>query len=142
MASAEDVYREAQARLHRVLGSYLAMKAWSCNLDCVVIERDSLLDFLDLERMRNARVDWLKSDLEYLFKYAHTTNNSQTGTYATLYLSRVKIPRNAGIWVSMTSKERINLLSEHGIKAKVIELPSEKTLLRKMALISQGIEKL
>ena len=142
MASSEEVYRETQMRLHRVLGAYLAMKTWKNGMDCVILERDTLLSFLDIERMRNTRIDWLKEDLKYLFKYTHTTNTTSTKTYATLYLSRVKIPSNSGVWKSMTSEERINKMKEIDIKAKILELPSEKELLTKMALISNGIEKI
>ncbi|CAK1745708.1 hypothetical protein [Vibrio crassostreae] len=141
MASSEEVYREAQMRLHRVLGAYLAMKSWKNGLDCIILERDTLLDFLQIERMRNTRIDWLKEDLKYLFKYAHTTNSTKTRTYATLYLSRVKINPKSGVWKSMTTEERIVKMKELGIKADVIELPNERTLLTKMALISSGIEK-
>jgi len=141
VASSEEVYRETQLRLHRVLGAYLAMKSWKNGIDCVILERDTLLSFLEIERMRNARIDWLKEDLKYLFKYPHMTNTTSTKTYATLYLSRVKIPSNSGVWKSMTSEERIIKMQEIGIKAQVLELPSEKKLLTKMALISNGIEK-
>ncbi|HHQ4788055.1 hypothetical protein ACSZND_15835 [Aeromonas hydrophila] len=142
MASAEEVYRETQARLHRILGAYLSLLAWKEGVDCVVIERDSLLKFLELERMRNARIDWLKEDLKYLFKYAHTTNYTKNGNYATLYLSRVLIPNNDGIWNSMDTESRIKKLTEKGIKTKLIEMPKEKDLLVKMALISNGVEKI
>lgn len=142
MASSEEVYREAQVRLHRVLGAFLTMKSWKNGIDCVILERDTLLSFLDIERMRNTRIDWLKEDLKYLFKYAHTTNTSSTGTYAELYLSRLKIPSKNGVWSTMTSKQRVEKLLEVGIKAQIIELPSEKKLLTRMALISNGLEKI
>ncbi|WP_368165533.1 hypothetical protein [Aeromonas sp. R6-2] len=141
MASAEDVYRETQARLHRVLGAYLSLLAWKEGVDCVVIERESLLSFLELERMRNARIDWLKEDLKYLFKYAHTTNYTKNGNYATLYLSRITIPNIKGLWHSMPTNVRIEKLIENNIKTKLIEIPKEKDLFIKMALISNGIEK-
>lgn len=141
MPSAEDVYREAQARLHRVLGVYLSLIAWKEGVDCVVLKRESLLKFLELKRMRNARIDWLKEDLKYLFKDAHTTSYTNSGIYADLYLSRVSIPKIDGIWNSMQTEVRVKKLTEKGIPAKIIEIPDEKNLLSKMALISNGVEK-
>ncbi|EOV6284663.1 hypothetical protein ACOQ0N_004598 [Vibrio parahaemolyticus] len=141
MASSDEVYRETQARLHRVLGAYLAMSAWKKGADCVILQRSTLLSFLKLERMKNKRIDWLKEDLKYLFHYAHTTSYTKTRTYADLYLSRVKIPKGKDVWGSMSTEERIQKLKELNIEAEVIELPSETRLLSKMALVSNGVRK-
>jgi len=142
MASAEEIYRESQARLHRILGAYLSLEAWKNGVDCVVLERKTLLSFLNLERMKNKRIDWLKSDLETLFPYARNTYYSKTKAYATLYISRKKIPRHSAIWKTMSTTERMALFKREGLTSKVINLPEEKILLSKMALICNGVEEL
>ena len=86
MASAEEVYRESQKRLHKTLGAYLIIKAWELGVDCIAIQRNSLLRFLKLERMKNIRIDWLKDDLSEFFPHQWVTYTSRTGVYATLYL--------------------------------------------------------
>lgn len=142
MAAGDVVYRTTQARLHRVLGNYLAIIAWKSGNDCIVLERSTLLKFLDLSKMKNARIDWLKEDLKPLFPECHTTNSTPSGVYATLYLSRVKIPADKGIWKSMTTKKRIEALANIGIRATVVTLPKEDELIKKMALALSGLENL
>ncbi|ARR44236.1 hypothetical protein CGH86_23405 [Vibrio parahaemolyticus] len=138
MAAGDDVYREAQARLHRILGSYLSMYAWKSGADCVVIQREELLEFLELTRMKNVRVDWIKEDLKHLFRYAKTTVYSDSGNYAELYLSRTKFPK--GICDEpLKTEQRIEKFKAHGLKLVDVSLPSEHELVSKMALILTGI---
>lgn len=141
MASGDEIYRESQARLHRVLGAYLAILTCKKRLDCIVLERNNLLSFLKLERMKNERIDWLKTDLKYLFNYSNTTKYSKSGTYASLYLFRGSAPEKS-IWKTMRTEERIIEFAKKGITAEVITIPSEKELLTDMALISNGIEEI
>lgn len=142
MPAADVVYRDAQARLHRLLGSYLAIVAWKSGCDCIILERDKLLPFLGLEKMKNARIDWLKEDLRSLFPICHTTTATAAGTYADLYLSRKTIPNNNGVWASMTTQKRVDILAGIGITATIIGIPGEKELVTKMALLSAGLESL
>jgi hypothetical protein len=142
MAAADAVYRETQARLHRVLGNYLAIVAWKAGIDCIILERKTLLSFLDLSKMKNVRIDWLKEDLKPLFPECHTTNTSSSGVYATLYLSRRKIPADKGVWKAMTTAKRIEILGTNGIAAAAVEIPKEKELIKKMALALAGLEHL
>jgi hypothetical protein len=138
MASAEEVYREAQERLHRTLGAFLIVKAWEIGVDCIAIKRNSLLKFLKLERMKNTRIDWLKEDLSDFFPHQWVTYSSDSGTYATLYLSRFEIP-DKGKKGSMTDKKRIEKISNLGVRASIIKVPNEKDMISSMALLSNGI---
>ncbi|CAH7271598.1 MULTISPECIES: hypothetical protein [Vibrio] len=141
MAAGDDVYREAQARLHRILGSYLSMLAWKMGADCVVIQRDELLTFLELTRMKNVRVDWIKEDIKHLFKHTKTTFYAKNGNYAELYLSRSKFPK--GICSeAMSTEQRIEKFKEHGLTLVDVTLPTERELISKMALIMTGIEEM
>lgn len=142
MAAADAVYRETQARLHRVLGNYLSIVAWKAGIDCIILERKTLLSFLDLSKMKNVRIDWLKSDLKPLFPDCHTTNTSTSGVYATLYMSRKQVPSDKGIWKTMTTAKRIEALAAVGIAAAAVDIPKEKELVKKMALALAGLEHL
>ncbi|WP_342059547.1 hypothetical protein [Aeromonas sp. OTU364] len=140
MAASEDVYREAQVRLHRILGSYLSMQAWKLGADSLVIQREELLNFLKLTRMKNVRVDWIKEDLKHLFKYTQTTFYLKSGNYAELYLSRKEFPKNI-CSDYMETKQRIEKFKEYGLILVDVHLPTEGELISKMALIMSGIEK-
>lgn len=84
----EDIYREANRRSHKLLGSYLAFWCWVHDVDCVVLKRNELLHYLGLKRMQNKRIDWLRADVEAMFSHARTAKNASSGNYSTLYLSR------------------------------------------------------
>ncbi|WP_228520374.1 hypothetical protein, partial [Vibrio parahaemolyticus] len=141
MTSRDDAYRESQKRLHRVLGTYLALVAWKKRADGIVIKREHLLNFLKITRMQNVRVDWMKDDLMHLFRYTGNTYFSSSGTYAELYLSRVPIPKGI-FYEKMSTEKRIKLFKEKGIKIISVEPPEEKELIKKVALITAGVEAL
>lgn len=138
MAAADEVYRESQARLHKTLGAYLLVKAWEIGVDCVVINRSSLLKFLKLERMRDIRIDWLKQDLKDFFPYQFTTVSPDTKTYATLFLSRFDFPPKC-MSDQMTVNDRVDLLYLRDLKAEVVEVPEESQIITSMALLANGI---
>mgnify|MGYP001770989469 CR=1 FL=1 len=89
MSSKDDAYRESQMRLHRVLGTYLALVAWKRKADGVVINRESLLSFLKISRMQNVRVDWMKEDLAHLFPYTIHIFQKQARTQLFIYLGNL-----------------------------------------------------
>lgn len=138
MASAEEVYRESQKRLHKTLGAFLIVKSWEIGVDCIAIQRSSLLKFLKLERMKNKRIDWLKEDLSDFFPHQWVTYSSSSGVYATLYLSRFEIPEK-GKSGSMTDKKRIERITNLGLNASIIKVPKEDEIISSMALLSNGI---
>ncbi len=117
----EETYREAHRRSHKLLGSYLALWAWTRKVDCVVLPREQLLPFLGLEQMRNTRIEWLKDDLEKLFPHAFTTE-SGANVYATLYLSRLPIPSDAKAG-KMTDEERVEVLEAAGLNPSLSRFP-------------------
>lgn len=138
MASGEEVYRESQERLHKTLGAYLIVKAWQLKVDCLVLQRDTLLKFLNIERMKNARLDWLKSDLVEYFPYHWTAFYSKSGTYSTLYLSRFEIPSKS-TEKTLTDKKRIEIMKEYGLNCQIYQIPDLKEMVSIMALFSSGL---
>jgi hypothetical protein len=65
----EEPHRESCRRQHRILGHYLAVQAWIKGLDCGVLLRKDLEKFLDLERFKKTRIEWLCEDLMPWFKH-------------------------------------------------------------------------
>ncbi|MCE9565381.1 MAG: hypothetical protein K8U57_25430 [Planctomycetes bacterium] len=62
--------REAMRNLHRVVGHYLAIYAWSNNADCIKLQGHSLKEMLGLERFKEAHWDWFKEDINPWFPHA------------------------------------------------------------------------
>ena len=68
----DDAHRVSCRRQHRVFGQYLALQAWIRGLECIVLERRDLENYLKLERLKEARVDWFKDDLLPWFPHQET----------------------------------------------------------------------
>ncbi|HMO05108.1 MAG TPA: hypothetical protein PKC67_13550 [Kiritimatiellia bacterium] len=138
MPAPDITYRETHRRSHRTLGVYLILQAWQKNVDCVAVPRGSLLNFLELTRMRNQRIDWIKDDIKDVFPYVWTTVSTGTSNYATAYFSRYPFPE-ASIRGSMTDVKRCEVMTSSGLKSAVIKVPKEKELLQYIALTSNGL---
>jgi hypothetical protein len=134
----EETYREAHRRKHKLLGTFLALSAWRQGLDCVVLERGQLLPFLDLDRMQDKRVDWVKEDVKHLFPHALNTCDSKSGVYSTLYLSRFPIPLDAHLG-SMNDAKRVEALAAGGLKSAIVKIPKEDEIVRLLACVTHGI---
>ena len=139
------VYRQALRRLHRVVASYFASRAWVERVDCVVLERSVLEPLLDLERFKGARLEWIKTDMKHWFPYIeelYFCHAPKKGQISTIYLSRIPIADY--MHENMTDKKRIARLAEEGIKAVLFDKPdeipaTERDLLRQSALWAQGL---
>jgi hypothetical protein len=132
----EHTYREAHRRTHKLLGVYLALTAWKQGVDCVVLEREQLLPFLDLDLMQDKRIDWVKEDVKYLFPHACTTVDSKN-VYATLYLSRLPFPRE--MQTGMNDSKRVETFTAGGLKAAIIKIPKEPEIIRILGSVTHGI---
>src|SRR5688572_30564009 len=130
----QETYREAHRRRHRLLGSYLALSAWTKGVDCVVIQRDELLGFLELQTMQDTRIAWVKQDIKSLFPYSFTTEDDTTSVYRTFFLSRSPFPKKLRL-ATMEDDERVDAFNDAGLKAAIIELPLESEVVRIMAFL-------
>lgn len=61
----EDKYRP---RLHRTVGVYLALKAWTHGFDCIVLNRNDLLAFFDMKATPGDRMEQIRRDLKPWFQ--------------------------------------------------------------------------
>jgi hypothetical protein len=111
-----------------MLGSYLALWAWRKRIDCVVIHRDELHPYLGIKARRQQRLRWLVADIKDLFPYVQELYQGRTRAHGSLYLSRVRFPRDV-FDDSMYDVDRIGLLRQHGLTAAMItKLPTERRM--------------
>lgn len=121
-----------------MLGHYLAIQAWVKGLDCLVIKRSQLANFLGLERFKGRRIEWLREDLIPWFEYFYDLYS--LGSFSGVYLSRKRFPRPLGS-KSMNDKQRINALSEVSIVAAELEsMPKEEEVVSLPALWAVGLK--
>jgi hypothetical protein len=137
----DEFYREFQRRRHKLLGAYLALRAWERNVDCVVLPRNALLPYLELEgEMKNVRLAWLKEDLSKLFPYYLSTEITKTRKFEALYLSRVEIPEVPEEEDATDDLEFASLFEKNGLRIGILdEIPGESEIIRMMADVSHGI---
>ena len=144
-----DTHREACQRQHRVLGHFLAIQAWLQGLDCVVLERQFLEEYLDLERFKSERVKWLIEDLGPWFPHCYQFDKSNSASSLhSLYMSRITI----GSWMpagSMATSTRIKAIARDssaprtGIlntKLKIGTNMREIDVVRYLAVLDAGLE--
>jgi hypothetical protein len=133
-----NIYRELNRRRHKLFGAYLAFWAWRNKVDCVVLSGRTTLRYLELERMQNKRINWLKDDLKNVFPYSNAMFASSSGAYAGLYLSRLPFPKDVQ-WDSMSTFRRVEILNDAGLKTKIAKIPSEKKMIAFFAKVMLGI---
>lgn len=61
--------REGARRQHRCIAMFCALYCWNHDKKAVFVQKDYLLRFLGLERLREKRMDWLKEDVGGYFPY-------------------------------------------------------------------------
>lgn len=136
----QDTYREANRRSHRLLGHYLALTAWIRGVDCVAVVKDELFPFLGLKkRMEMERIKWLTEDAKPLFPYSWWTQSKKTGGYSTLFLSRLRFPKDARLGF-LVNEDRIKQFEAAGLKGSLIELPTEAEMVRLLSSAMVGLE--
>lgn len=136
--------RQLARRHHRILGLYLAVVAWSNNLDAIVFDRISFTRFLSLERVRKARILQFESDIVDWFPYVRPFYSGDS--LHTLYLSRKEFIGSA-LNNKLRTCDRVGLLRKGGIsisafsdiKKNIVNL-SEQDIVSFVALLSSGLE--
>ena len=140
MASA-DHYREFCRRQHRSLAAFLVLKCWTNGANFVVLNREFLQRYLDLERFKSQRKQWLKEDFEQLFPYQKDLIFGGTqGKFASYYFSRVPFVEDlfAG---TMPDEERIELSNQKGTKGYLVtgDKINDTLITTELALLASGL---
>lgn len=146
MTSPEDVYREFVARIHRTMAAYLAMIAWTRNLDCVAIDRDELVGFWGIsKRVENQRLEWLKGDIKPFFPHVKILRVSTRGQkFGSVFLSRREFPSFASVTfpAKLRDEKRAQFLTKKGFITAVVSLPSEVEMLASLSAVIHGLASL
>ena len=143
---AENPQRELAKRQHRILGLYLAVSAWSNNLDAIVLERSNFTNFLSLQRVKRARVAQFEEDVRQWFPFTSAFYATDNDSLHTLYLSRVsleaKLPSG-----QMNTSARVTGARQKGLAirafndlAKDISKVNESDVVSFVALLASGLE--
>jgi len=138
-----DPHREHYRRTNRVLGQFLATEAWLRGVDCLVLTRHGLVSYLGLERLKSARVDWLREDLKPWFPYQEVfyALRSDSSLYD-IFLSRIPIedhiPSNA-----RTTTDSVAKMKSHAPVTQIFSfekrLSTEAQIVAYLTQLSAGV---
>ncbi|WP_309889589.1 hypothetical protein [Archangium sp.] len=144
-----DPYREYCRRQHRLLAHHLGIEAWRSGEDCLLVERDQLEDFLELERFKGTRVQWLLEDVGPWFKYTYPVySGSAPDSLQALFLSRVAIDPKfiSKVDGEVDLEELVEWMRQNGLRinlyysvSSLIPLTEEQLVLR-LALLASGLK--
>jgi hypothetical protein len=143
---ATEPHREYCRRQHRVLGHYLSIEAWRRGLDCIALERADLEVLLGLKRFKDARIQWLRHDLQPWFPHQKSYKKTKApSSLHSLFLARVPIQQYLSN-TPMTTVERVKAMGAGAPKtgrffgdAGVTKRPTEEEIVSRLALLTSGL---
>lgn len=137
MAKPSQAYYEHYKRQHRVLGAYLALHCWHNSYDAVLVSRETLAHFHEMEKFKDERLRWLRADIQPYFPHITTTSYTKTPSkFAGVALSRVLIPAAFGT-ESLTDEQRAAQWRKKGFRvAALSEVKTTKTLFTEREAVS------
>lgn len=139
MALPGEVYREFVKRTHRMMAVYLAVIAWTRNLDCVALDRNEIVGLWGLrKRVENQRLDWLKHDVKLFFPYVEALWDKGTHKFGGVFLARREFPTDA-FTDSMSDEKRMQFLTDKGLQSAVVTLPAESEMLAYLTPVIHGL---
>ena len=134
----QEIYTEANSRLHTILGVYLALRAWIAGAEAVVVSRESLRRALDLKNLHLSRIDQFCGDNHQFFPHHEVRQVDPGAKVVALVLSRSPLPSK---WVRQNDAPRLaSTLSGAGLRAIEVDLPLEEEIVRLLALLTHGLE--
>lgn len=83
--------RECSRRQSRAVLLFCIVQCWLNKWDGIVIRRDILGQFFNLERLRNSRLYWISEDLKEFFPYH---NKSFRSYFDSVKISRIPFEQN------------------------------------------------
>jgi hypothetical protein len=103
----EDKYRP---RLHRTVGVYLALKAWTRGFDCIVLCRRELLSFFEMKVTPRDRMEQIRKDVKPWFGGFVASRPRPNNSTFVNYLFLIRREKDETYFSSGTS------LSSRGVK--------------------------
>ena len=143
MSTADTSQRLLAKRHHRILGLYLAVLAWTNNLDALILDRANFTRFLGLERVKTARIKQFKEDIREWFPFTEEFY-SNSDTLASLCISRVSLaclPTGSMFCEERVKRARESHLAIAELKSlqKDIEQIKEDEVISFVALLACGL---
>lgn len=134
----QEIYTEANSRLHTILGVYLALRAWIAGAEAVVISRESLQRTLDLKNLHASRIDQLCGDNHQFFPHHEVRQVDPGAKVVALVLARSPLPSK---WVRQNDAPKLaSALSDAGVRTIEVELPLEEEIVSLLAQLTHGLE--
>lgn len=147
----EDNYRP---RLHRSVGVYLALEAWTHGIDCIVLSRKNLLEFFDMKVTPGDRMEQIRRDLKPWFQgFIPSCPRLNNQTFVN-YLFLVRREKDTSYVKAPLSRRGVKLLIEQINKSddpkapktaffsQVVseDVPTQEKLLSELVLLASGLE--
>jgi hypothetical protein len=142
-------YDEHYRRLHRIVGHYLALTAWTRDLDCIVLDRDDVQSLLNISNTGEDRVRQFVADVQPWFKFSKPYYKPGSKTYLrSLFLSRVSLdsylPKGRmGVDQRIARATTANgtLKIERFVSIRNSDpIPSEEDMVSYLALLAAGVK--
>jgi hypothetical protein len=105
----EDNYRP---RLHRAVGVYLSLKAWTHGFDCIVLSRKNLLEFFDMKATPANRMEQIRTDLRPWFQGFILSHNQPNNPTFVNFLFLVRRDKETSYFKTPLSPKGVKLLIE------------------------------
>jgi hypothetical protein len=123
-----------------MMAAYLAVIAWTQNLDCVALDQNEIVGLWGLrKRVENQRLDWLKHDVKLCFPHVEALwYRRGTRKFGSVFLARREFPTDA-FTDSMSDEKRIQLLTDKGLQSAVVTLPAESEMLAYLTSVIHGL---
>jgi len=145
----EDNYRP---RLHRTVGVYLALKAWTHGFDCIVLSRRNLLQFFGMKSTPDDRMEQMGRDLKLWFQGFIPSRPRENNPTFVNYLFLVRREKDTSYFKAPLSDRGVKLLIEQINKtpnapktaffSQVVNqgsVPTQEKLLSELVLIVSGL---
>ena len=105
----DDMTRRLYGRQNYYIGKFLHLRVYINKVNCIILTRRDLHEFLDVDRLDGTRLRWFREDLKKRFPYQECCwETGSSSSMSLLYLSRVPINYGeAMLYFKMPEGDRI-----------------------------------
>jgi hypothetical protein len=150
----EDKYRP---RLHRTVGVYLALKAWTRGFDCIVLSRKDLFGFFAMKSTPRERLEQIRKDVRPWFRgFVASCPRPNNPTFVN-YLFLIRRKKDESYFSSGTALSRngvklliqkVNSSDDPGTPKTALfsefvsegKVPTQEDILSELVLVVSGLE--
>jgi hypothetical protein len=148
--------KESRERRTRILGAYIALKAWRKGFDCIVLSRTDQLNHFYMGNTPGNRTEQIAADIKLWFREHQIYHRAKSNTYVHYsFLLRKKDDKSHLRQVPHLSldkepnervvKKYIEELNSKALKTALFsdlvgKVPSDEDIISELALLSAGLE--